>query len=210
VGKEDTDAKLDRLIDALLASAAAVGGAPGGAIDVQKLAVAIVAAQDAAAKAPGRNVLDEQVEQLQQMRSRPGGKLGYAYRFTSKITGASFTVVVQESRKSKLGRITELTEYRLPDGWMQTLLKQNPQLNDIKDLSEKSPEIRELMYATWYKPDLRYYVGALVGEHDAGNPNPVRFDEDHWVALPVVWPDDPEYATVVDLVAEDRKASRAA
>jgi len=84
MGSAETDAKLDRLVDALLTSASVVGAAPGGGIDVAALAAAIVAAQDAAAKAPGRNILDEQMLQLQQMRDRPGGKLGYSHNVTSK------------------------------------------------------------------------------------------------------------------------------
>ena len=108
MGSAETDAKLDKLIDALLTSASVVGAAPGGGIDVAALAAAIVAAQDAAAKAPGRNILDEQMLQLQQMRDRPGGKLGYSHNVTSKITGATFTVEhkmpTNEERRAELQR----------------------------------------------------------------------------------------------------------
>jgi hypothetical protein len=207
--KDETDAKLDRLIDALLASVAVVGKVPGGSIDVEALAVAIVAAQDAASKKPGRNILDEQVIQLQQMRDRPGGKLGYSYHVTSKITGATFTVEVQESRKSKLGRITGLLNYALPSDWKLRISQQSSEPERVYQLPDSAPEIRQPKYDTWYKPDLRFYVGALVGEQDMGTPDH-RVGEDHWVALPVVWPDSPEYETVVALIAEERNSNRTA
>lgn len=207
MSREETDARLDRLVELLHSNAQAIGGAPGGGIDVERLAAAIVAAQDAAAKLPGRNVLDEQVEQIQQMRSRPGGRLGYSHHVTSIITRATFTVEVQESRKSKLGRITSLIGYQCPTDWLDIICTQNPQFDKIVD-KVNSRDIQQAKYEAWYKPDLRYYVGALIGEHNSGNPNPVRCDEDHWIALPVIWPEDPAYEETLRLVEDDRTSNR--
>lgn len=207
MGSAETDAKLDRLVDALLTSASVVGAAPGGGIDVAALAAAIVAAQDAAAKAPGRNILDEQMLQIQQMRDRPGGKLGYSHNVTSKITGATFTVEVQESRKSKLGRITGLLNYKLPSDWKERIARQSSEPERVFQLPDNAPEIRQPKYDTWYRPDLRFYVGALVGEQDMGTADH-RVDEDHWIALPVVWPDSPEYEVIVAMIESEKSASR--
>jgi hypothetical protein len=185
VSKEESDTRFDTLVSALLLNAEK---GPGG-IDVRELASAIVAAQDAAARKRAVDPLEEALRiRHASQQPVPGGRVGYARRVTSKVTGAMFDVEVQESRISPLGRITGLVNYTLPEDWRAILCDEtsfNNEASPYAMLKDDNKVLLQAKYERWYRPDLRYYVGALIGENDIGGAESRK----RYIALPVEWPE---------------------
>ena len=160
------------------------------AMSPEALAAAFVAANEASeAKRALTSPLDLEIQKAQAMRRVvPGGRVGYSRRVVSKVTGATFDVEVQESRISPLGRVTGLLNYECPENWREILARSIPAFGE-PTMPDSNRALQQAKYERWYRPDLRHYVGALIGTEDSGNPELLGSGEHWYIALPVEWPE---------------------